>query len=621
MPRAGTKRARRLARRRRLRIGVILLLPLESLVRRFFAPGAVFLVVFAVRVSYWAALEATPLAEWHLWQETDEWGYVDWSAHLAAGNWMDRPAWRSYFSWQVPYGTPAEWERWYQKDAYFAGPLYPYSLAVLRRMFGSPVLPARLLQLLLACGTAALLARAVENVGKRTGTPGDTGKTGDSLREEYEVGTGLAGIVAGLLYGLYGPLVFHDSFLYRDGPVAHLSTLLLVAPFLGDPKNREISSSGIQKAFAVGVLGGLAMLLKQTVAPLALGSILLLSKKNPGGALSRSLFRRRVLLFGLLGLAIPLAGLAARNIAVGVPPLTFDTRQAIGLAWGNARGADATTAPPESMKAILDAAQGSTLKTAKLVLAGYRGAPLELPKLFLKKLATFFNRFEVPDNANFYFFRDRLRILFFLPIFACLLGAGVVGLFAALTRGALRKEELALAIVAVLTPLAACLLVQTTSRYRIGVAGPLAFGAGLFFLFTFEEIRRRDWRAAGVLVAAAGVVSLVPLLPSAIPDGKHRFADTIVYATLVEARVSPEAAKAEIRRYLEEGGDDRMREVGMRSAQYWLTGDRSNTRIAPEGIAPPERRVREMKESEKRKGESDLHPLRKSAVVLCLIFL
>jgi hypothetical protein len=563
-------------------------------VRRFFAPGAVFLVVFAVRVSYWAALEATPLAEWHLWQETDEWGYVDWSAHLATGNWLDRPAWRSYFSWQVPYGTAAEWERWYQKDAYFAGPLYPYSLAVLRRMFGSPVLPARLLQLLLACVTAALLARAVENLGTRTGD------TGDFLRKEDGLGAPLAAIVAGLLYGLYGPLVFHDSFLYRDGPVAHLSTLLLVAPFLGDRgkeknrEDREISSKGIQKAFFVGLLGGLAMLLKQTVAPLALVSILLLSKKAPGGALSRSFPRRRLLFAGLLGLAIPLAGLAARNMAVGVPPLTFDTRQAIGLAWGNGRGADATTTPPQTMKAIFDEAQGSTLKTAKLVLAGYRDAPLELPKLFLKKLATFFNRFEVPDNANFYFFRDRLKILFFLPLFGCVLGAGFVGLFAALTRGVLRKEEFALAIVAILTPLAACLLVQTTSRYRIGVAGPLAFGSGLLVLITFEEIRRRGLRAAGLLAAAVGVVSFVPLLPSAIPDGKHRFSDTIVYATLVEARVSPEAAKAEIERYLREGEDDGMRQIGMRSAAYWLTGDRSNTRVAPEGIAPPDRRVREM---------------------------
>jgi hypothetical protein len=401
------------------------------------------------------------------------------------------------------------------------------------------------------------------------------------------------------MYGLYGPLVFHDLFLYRDGPVAHLSTLLLVAPFLGESRgkreDRGISSKGIQKkAFLVGLLGGLAMLLKQTVAPLSLLSVLLLSKQISRG----SPLRRRALLAGAVGLALPLAGLAARNMAVGVPPLTFDTRQAIGLAWGNGRGADATTGQAPTMKAILDEAHGSSLKTAGLVLAGYRGAPFELPKLLLKKLATFFNGFEVPDNANFYFFRDRLRILRFLPVFSCILGVGVVGLCAALARGVLRKGEFAFAVVAILTPLSACLLVQTTSRYRIGVAGPLAMGAGLFLLFTFEETRRKRWRSAGLLALSAILASLLPLLPSTIPDGRHRWADTIVYATLVEARISPEAAKAEIERYLREGQDDRQRAAGVRSVTHWLTGDRTNTRVAPEGIAPPDRRVREMREED-----------------------
>jgi len=71
-----------------------------------------------------ASLEESPLSDWHLWTETDEWGYVDWSARIASGNWLDVPAWRSYFSWQEPFGPPEAWEGWYQKNAYFAGPLY-----------------------------------------------------------------------------------------------------------------------------------------------------------------------------------------------------------------------------------------------------------------------------------------------------------------------------------------------------------------------------------------------------------------------------------------------------------------------------------------------------------------
>lgn len=518
---------------------------------------------------------------------------MDWSAHLAAGNWRDVPAWRSYFGWQETYGSQEDWEQWYQKNAYFSGPLYPYGLAVLRLVFGSPVWPARILQLLLACLASAVLALAVLRLGE------------EFLGRRRERGAAVAATLAGVLYGLYGPLVFHDGFLLRDGPVAHLSTLLLALPLAArrDEREEEISSNGRGEAasragwFALflGLLGGLAILLKQTVAPLALGSLVLFLFSSPSRKSSVSSSRvRGVAVLAFLGLAIPLAALAARNISAGVPPLTFDTRQAIGLVWGNARGADATTTSPPGMDEMLEEARGSTLRTARLVLESYKGAPLALPKLFLKKLATFFNTFEVPDNANFYFFRDRLLLLRLLPVFSCVLGVGLVGLFAALTRGVLRKGEVALVVVAMLTPLAACLLVQTTSRYRAAMAGPLALGAGFFLLITIEAVRRRRLREAGLLAAAAAVLSLVPRLPSTVPTGRHRFADALVYATLVEAKVSPEAGAAEIERYLAEGGDDRDRDSGVASARNWLaSGERSNTGLTPEGVAPPERRWKE----------------------------
>lgn len=560
-------------------------------------PAAAFALVFALRAAALASLLATPLASWHLWTETDEHAYVEWSARLAAGNWADVPAYRAYFNWQRDFGPPETWEGWYEKNAYYAGPLYPYALAVLRKLFGSPFLPARLLQLLLACVASAVLAAAIQRRGE------------DFLRmREREEAAGEAGslraaswcaVAGGVLYGCYGPLVFHDFFLYRDGPVAHLSTLLVALPLAarrGTEEEEKISSKGEEgrgtrrrwSALFLGLLGGAAVLMKQTVLPLALFSVYALSRKSPGGG-----ERRRSLAFGLLGLAIPLGVLAVRNVSAGVPPLTFDTRQSIGLVWGNGFGADGTTNPPPDMEEILEEAAGSTSKTAELVLESYREAPLELPKLFLKKLATFFNVYEVPDNANYYFFRDRLKILRMLPVLPCVLGIGFAGLFAALVRGALRKEEFALAAVGFLVPLAACLLVQTTSRYRAGAIGPLALGAGLFLLFTFEEIRRQDWRGAGLLAAPAALLSLVPLLPSVIPAGKHRFSDTLVYATIVEAEEGPAAAAAEVRRYFEEGGDDPRRRVGVPAVRYWAeSGDRSNALVEPEGVAPPDRRLR-----------------------------
>ncbi|MFI5181745.1 MAG: hypothetical protein ACHQPI_10165 [Thermoanaerobaculia bacterium] len=559
----------------------------ESGRTRRLVPALVFVLVLAVRSFYLAAVEASPLAEWHLWMETDEWGYVDWSAHLAKGNWLDVPAWRSYFSWQEPYGSPGAWERLYQKNAYFAGPLYPYTLALVR-VTGLPFLPTiRLLQLLLACAAAAAIAAAAQAVGRRFFLEGKEGESGEASGPDSSVGPAIAGGVAGLLYGLYGPLVFQDGFAYRDGPVAHVSALLLALPLLEEARGgecREGSSKGISKAFFVGLLGGFAALLKQTTLPLALVSLFLYSKKFPVGA------KRRFAL-GALGLAIPLVFLAARNVTVGVPPLTFDTRQAIGLAWGNGRGADASTAPPLSMKEILEKAQGSTTRTIRLVLEGYADAPWELPLLWAKKAATFFLAWEVPDNSNWYYFRDRLGVLRALPVFPCVVGVGLIGLIAARTRGVLRKEGGWLVAVAIATPLAACLLVQTTARYRVGVVPPLALGAGLLVVLSIEEWRaRRRARVVLLFLVVMIVSALSARLPSPIPTSRHRFADAVVGATLSEKFEGPEAGAAEIRRYLAEGSDDPARALGERVAGVWLSGDRSFTRVAPEGIAPPPRR-------------------------------
>ncbi|HQR47007.1 MAG TPA: hypothetical protein PK598_13475, partial [Thermoanaerobaculia bacterium] len=347
-------------------------------------------------------------------------------------------------------------------------------------------------------------------------------------------------------------------------------------------------------AFLGGLRGGLGMLLRQTTAPLSMAALWGRTRRAPAGAR-----RRRVALLGAVGLALPLGALAARNVTAGVPPLTFDTRQAASVAWANARGADGTTAPPATMARILEEAGGSTSRTAWLVLASYADAPWELPRLLAVKAVTFFLSYEVPDNSSWDFFRGHFALLRLLPVFPCLLGFGVLGLLLAARRGLLPPGGGLLALVAFAVPLASCVLAVTTSRYRASAAPPLALGCALFLAWLATAWRAGERRTPLALCAAgvaAGVLSAA--FPSPVPAPRHRWSDTIVAATLTEARVGPAAAIAEIERYRSAGRDDPRFETGLRALAAWEAGDRASARVAPPGVAPPEARYRGRKAGE-----------------------
>ena len=522
-------------------------------------------VVLGVRSAAWAEREASPLSDWHLWMETDEHAAVETAARIAAGNWLDEPAHRPWFSWQAHFGTPAEWDAVVPRNVAYQGPAYPYLLAAASAGVKEPVAIVRLAQLLLATFASGLLAAG-----------------GAALLLRAGLGPGLAvgaGVAAGVLHGTYAPLVFLDGFLYRDGPVAHVSAMLLAFPLLWD------GSPGARKGAGLGFLAGAGALLKQTLLPLGiLSAASLVLRAGDRKA------RRRVVVGFAAGLLLALSPSFVRNVLVGAPLLAFDTRPLVGIPWANARGANGSVDTSPLLMEVLKGARGSTLRAAMLTLGTWRDDPLGLPALVLRKLASAVNGAEVPDNASFEFFRDRLPWLGRLPVFACVFGPGVAGLLLARRRGLFRRGEGLLVAGAGLVPLAACLLVSTTTRYRSGASAPLALGTALLGALLVEAVRARRAAQLAPYVAVAALLSAQTLLPSPVRAYPRRWSDTIVAATLAEARISPEAGAAEIRRYIEERGDDPDRQRGLEAMRRWLAGERAFTRVEPGAIVPPERR-------------------------------
>ncbi len=522
-------------------------------------------VVLGARSAAWAEREASPLGDWHHWMETDEHAAIAASARIAAGNWLDVPAYRPWFSWQAQYGTPEEWDAVVPRNVAYQGPGYPYLLAAAGATGLGQVAVARLCQLLLGTVASAILAAACAALLLRSGRPARLALA--------------AGVLAGTLHGTFAPLVFLDGFLYRDGPVAHLSAILLAVPLLVSrpPQARE--------GALLGLLAGFGALLKQTILPLGLVAGAVLASRAEGRR-----GKARAAAGFAAGLLVALAPLVARNVAVDAPVLAFDTRPLVGLPWANAKGADGSVDASPLLMEVLKESRGSTLRAGLLTLGTWRDEPAGFVLLLGRKLGSAFNGAEVADNASFFFFRDRLPWLARMPLFAWVIGTGAGGLLLAGRRRLFREGEGVLVAIAALVPLGACLMVSTTTRYRSGASAPLALGTALFALLALEAFRERRPLRLLPWAGLAAALTAVALLPSPVRARPWRWADTLVAATLAESRVSPEAGAAEVRRYLVENREDPDRARGLVAMNHWLAGRREHTRVAPAGIAPPLRR-------------------------------
>jgi hypothetical protein len=455
----------------------------------------------AVRLVYLVSLERSLFSRWSEWTGTDEHGTIVWAARIAGGNWLDVPPFRHFAAWQQSFGTPEEWDSWYPKGACYQGVVYPWFVALFRVVFGPSLFPVRLAHLLLASAAAAALSVAARNVASRLGW-GDRSSI-------------FAGLVSGLAVGLYAPAVFHDGFILRDGPLLSASVLLVAAPFL-----RIARTSG--GAAVSGLLAGGAILLKQTVVPLSLFSLFAVVSGDHANAR-----RRRVL--ALSCLAFPLLLLVGRNLAAGASPFAYDTRQGIGFAGFLSRGSDGTVVPSPLTGTILREANRSTMKAAVLAIQSHAIAPGGFFRLIGRKIATFFHGFEVPDNANFYLFRQHLFPLRFLPVYGCLLGPGLVGLALVFLRRDSGGPERWVIAAALLVPFVSSVLPAMTSRYRLGIAAPLALGAGLLAAWL---VRDGAWRPKVAAAALAVGLSLVTLLPPVIPAARNRGVDEQVLEIL-----------------------------------------------------------------------------------------
>ena len=328
----------------------------------------VFSVAFAVRMAYVAGVRHLP---WFPVPLVDGANYFRLAHRIAAGDLAGGP------------------------DAFWQPPLYPYFLAILFRFFGERMIVVATAQAALGALTCAVIALLGTRLwGAR------------------------AGVAAGLLAALYGPLVHFDA--QPLVPVLHTALFaggLLALLRAANPRGAVSPESGSSRAWALaGLLWGLAAIATPNILLVvpAAAAWILLHRVAHG-------WRVRGLVPWLAGLALPVALVAGRNLVVAGEPVLVSSNGGINLYIGNNPDYDRTVRirpggeferlaqEPENL-GILGAAARSRWFAARAV-SFWTDYPGPAARLFLRKTRDLVAGREIPRNENLYEYRGASAVL------------------------------------------------------------------------------------------------------------------------------------------------------------------------------------------------------------------
>jgi len=365
---------------------------------------------------------------------------------------------------------------------FFMSPLYPLFIALAMTFRGDGVAATMLLQVLLSLLTLALIARfTVRRFGH------------------------VAGLLAGLIFTLYAPAIYYDGVLLSASLILFLTMAALT--FL------DLASEHGGRGWTA--LAGVAIALSALARPSALillplfAWVMIRRWKRYGAELAAVLIGAALLVLFPAMLRNYLHGgewylttnSAGVNVYIGNHPNAsgiyteapwLTSAQPENEAGEYRQEAERRTGRPMSVSA----ASRFWLRSSLGWIAGH---PVEWLLLEAKKLAFFFNAFEVPNNVGYYGVREYSTVLRRLRWmhFGVLAPLGLVGLFLAWRE---RSTDWAKWLVG--GTLAACLMVFVSSEYRYPILGVLiAYAAGAVTRIAAMLREKRIERAQVALMA------------------------------------------------------------------------------------------------------------------------
>jgi len=413
--------------------------------------AAVFLVALAARLLVAVEVWDLPLVRT---PKLDSAEYLAWARRLAAGDFA------------FPIVSPH-------------GPGYPFFLAAILSLGSGSVKAVLVVQSLVGALTSVMIAAiAREWLGVR------------------------AAVVAGVLYALYGPVVYVETAFLSEGLLLFLlvfSALMLCREPVARPR-----------AVLAGAALGLATLVRPTaiVFAIAFGTWLLWRRARTAAvalaAVCVLVMAPAIAKTWSVSRSLSVQGYGGLNLYIGNSPL-HDGRPTfrLGAGW-DGLNADALRA------GVADPAAQDRYYIQKTI-GEVRRHPVAFVKLIGMKMLWLVQSEEVRDSHSFYFFTDRAPLLRVLPRWALLFPLACVGGILLVARRLQPSAALLLAYAAAASATTVFLVVAT--RYRLPLVPALAIAAGAGSVALFDGVMARRAREvvqyAGAIVAAVVISHLV----------------------------------------------------------------------------------------------------------------
>jgi hypothetical protein len=212
---------------------------------------------------------------------------------------------------------------------------------------------------------------------------------------------------------LCAPLVFYEGLLLRDSLVACVGLALI---WIAGPLLANASGAGrpaIARATALGLVGGLACVLKSTFV-----ALWLLTAVGIAVAYRHHLRRLTIVATTMLaGFAVAVTPLALRNTTVGIPPLTLARLGGFTFVASNAAGANPDVGweiNPPLLVSFFSETNGGMQAAFRTALNTQ--SPGAYASLLWHKWDRSWHWFDIPNNENRYYVERQVPVLRWLPV-------------------------------------------------------------------------------------------------------------------------------------------------------------------------------------------------------------